>query len=115
MPMVNLKIPVSLPEETRRSLLSSVSKIIAIGIGKPEKYVMVTIEEDSIMMSGKEGSAAFIDLRSIGGLNKGVNRELSRKLCDLLEEKLQVPPDRVYINFSDITAQNWGWDGSTFG
>ena len=115
MPLMSLQISDCLSDENRKELLTSISKIVAESIGKPEQYVMVSIGERAIMMSGKEGQAAFVDLRSIGGLSGEVNREISRKLCALLEESLEIPPDRVYINFTEFPAANWGWNGSTFG
>ncbi|XP_062830646.1 macrophage migration inhibitory factor-like [Anolis carolinensis] len=38
----------------------------------------------------------------------------SKLLCSLLQDKLHVPPDRVYINYYDMNAANVGWNGSTF-
>jgi len=96
-------------------LLPALSKFVAETIGKPESYVMVTINPSSILMSGKSGDAAFVDVRSIGGLSADVNRQLSKKICTLLNESLEVAQDRIYLNFSDIKAANWGWNGSTFG
>ena len=29
--------------------------------------------------------------------------------------KLGIAPDRIYLNFTDVEAGNWGWSGSTFG
>jgi phenylpyruvate tautomerase PptA (4-oxalocrotonate tautomerase family) len=56
-----------------------------------------------------------VDIRSIGGLSDDVNRQLSQKICKLLKESLGVPPDRVYLNFTDVRPGNWGWNGDTFG
>ena len=42
-------------------------------------------------------------------------RKLSQKVCKLLNDSLGVPEDRVYLNFTDVEASNWGWNGSTFG
>jgi hypothetical protein len=33
----------------------------------------------------------------------------------LLNDSLGIPPDRVYLNFTDVGAGHWGWNGSTFG
>ncbi|MHB8521929.1 MAG: phenylpyruvate tautomerase MIF-related protein [Limisphaerales bacterium] len=115
MPLLKLETNVSLSEEKRSALLSALSKIVAETIGKPETYVMVTIGPVAGLMAGKPGGAAFIDIRSIGGLNNTVNRQLSAKVCGLLQDALGVPPDRVYLNFSDVQAVNWGWNSSTFG
>jgi hypothetical protein len=54
-------------------------------------------------------------IRSIGGLSGDVNRKLSQQVCKLLNDSLGIPPDRVYLNFTDVGAGNWGWNGSTFG
>ncbi len=56
-----------------------------------------------------------MDVRSIGGLSGDVNRQLSQKIGSLLKDSLGVPPDRVYLNFTDVPAGNWGWNGDTFG
>jgi len=76
---------------------------------------MVTISQAAIVMSGKSGDAAFVDIRSIGGLNGEVNRKLSQQICKLLKDSLGIPPDRTYVNFADVDAGNWGRNGSTFG
>ena len=56
-----------------------------------------------------------MDIRSIGGLSGKVNGRLAQKVCALLQELLGITPDRVYLNFIDVPAANWGWNGSTFG
>jgi len=91
------------------------SKTVAETIGKPEQYVMVTIGPAAILMSGKPGDAAFVDIRSIGGLSGDVNRDLSQEVCRLLNELLGVPQDRVYLTFTEVEPTNWGWKGNTFG
>ena len=68
-----------------------------------------------MLMSGQPGDAAFVDIRSIGGLNDGVNRQLARKIGSLLTEMPGVRADRIYLNFTDVPAGNWGWNGDTFG
>jgi phenylpyruvate tautomerase PptA (4-oxalocrotonate tautomerase family) len=96
-------------------LLAALSRIVAETVGKPEDYVMVTVSQAAMLMSGKPGEAAFVDLRSIGGLSHEVNRQLSQKLCRLLNESLEVPQSRIYLNFTEVAASNWGWKGATFG
>jgi len=114
MPLLRLETSVTLPEDKRKALLASLSKAVAETIGKPEQYVMVTASQAATLMSGKPGDGAFVDLRSIGGLSDEVNRKLSRQVCKLLKDSLGISPDRVYLNFTDVEASNWGWNGSTF-
>ncbi len=102
-------------EEKRNSLLASLSKLTSQTIGKPEQYVMVTVSPSAALMAGKAGETAFVDIRSIGGLSGEVNRQLSQKIGKLLQESLGIPANRVYLNFTDVPASHWGWNGDTFG
>jgi phenylpyruvate tautomerase len=113
--LLKLETTVAFTDDKKKTLLASLSKIVAGTIGKPEQYVMVVICPAAILMSGKPGDAAFVDVRSIGGLNDDVNRQLAQKIGGLLKESLGVPPDRVYLNFTDVPAGSWGWNGDTFG
>jgi phenylpyruvate tautomerase len=115
MPLLKLETTVVLSDDKREALLAALSKTVAGTIGKPEQYVMVTASQAAMTMSGKTGNAAFADIRSIGGLTDDVNRKLSQQICKLLADSLQIPPERVYLNFTDVKAGSWGWNGSTFG
>ena len=115
MPLLKVETSVALSDEKRKGLLSSLSEIVAKTIGKPEQYVMVSINSAAMLMSAKPGDAAFVDVRSIGGLSNDVNRQLSQQVCALLKESLGIPPERVYLNFTDVEAEDWGWKGNTFG
>ena len=115
MPLLKLETTVALSEEKRKALLASLSKITAETIGKPEEYVMVTANAAAILMSGKAGEAAFVEVRSIGGLSGDAPKQLSRRICGLLNDSLGIAQNRVYLNFVDVEASNWGWKGNTFG
>ena len=115
MPLLKLETTVALSDEKKKAVLAVLSKAVADTIGKPEQYVMVTTSLSAMFMAGKAGEAAFADIRSIGGLNGETNRKLSQQICKLLKDSLGITPDRVYLNFSDLEAGNWGWNGSTFG
>ena len=115
MPLLKLETTVTLTDEIRTKLLAALSKCVVEAVGKPEQYVMVTVSPAAILMSGQEGPACFVDVRSIGGLSGTVNRKLSQMVCRTLNEMLAVPANRVYLNFSDVAASNWGWNGNTFG
>jgi len=115
MPLLKLETTVLLSEDKRKNLLASLSKAVAGTIGKPEQYVMVIASQAAILMSGKAGDAAWVDLRSIGGLGANVNRKLTQQVCNLLNESLGIAPERVYLNFTNVEAGNWGWNENTFG
>ncbi len=116
MPLLKLQVSSgTVNEDKRDELLRTLSKAVADIIGKPEKYVMVSIEESYFLMSGEPGPAAFVELSSIGGLNIKVNNDITKKVCSLLNKTLSISPERVYVSFYDVSANDWGWNGSTFG
>lgn len=115
MPLLKIESNVSVPDEKQQALLAALSKTVVKIVGKPEQYVMVTFGKAAVQMSGADGDAAFVDVRSIGGLTDDVNRKLTQQICHLLRDSLGISPDRIYVNFIDVKAGNWGWNGNTFG
>lgn len=114
MPLIKLDTSVELTADQNQKLLSDLSRIVAEVTGKPETYVMATVQHASICMGGSVVPAAFVDVRGIGGLNSAVNKKLSKAICDCLSTSLGIATDKVYLNFTDVSASNWGWNGGTF-
>ena len=115
MPLVSVMTSAPSDDTRKEEILQDISRCTSEATGKPETYIMVCLESRQACMAGTTDPAAFVDIRAIGGLNKTVNADLSERLCNLLEEKLSVPTDRVYITFTDVAATHWGWDRRTFG
>ncbi len=115
MPLIKVHTSVPVADDRQAELLPQLSQLLVESIGKPEQYVMAVLEPAAIRMSGQTAPAAFVEVRSIGGLNGEVNQKICQKVCGLLETSLAIPPERVYVNFTDVPASNWGWRGSTFG
>ncbi|MCD6238339.1 MAG: hypothetical protein J7K51_03265 [Thermotogae bacterium] len=95
------------------SFLKDISALVAKELGKPERYVMVSVENKEMLFGGSGEVCAFVELKSIG-LPSSETAGLSRAICDFIKERLKVPPERVYINFADVRGNMWGWNGSTF-
>ncbi len=115
MPLLQLHTSVTVADTKRSTLLGQLSKLVAECIGKPEAYVMVTLREGPMSMSGEIGAAAFADVRSIGGLSPEVNKRIMSRLCALLEHELGIPPARTFANFTEVPRANWGHNSDTFG
>jgi len=112
--MPYLKVTTNKKIDNKEELLGILSKEVANALGKPEFYVMVSLEDSvHIHFQGSSDLAAFVELRSIG-LLESQTKDLSKELCQLLEQQFSIPKDRVYINFLDIRNTMWGWKGDTF-
>lgn len=115
MPMLALHTAKPVPADQQEVLIKALSRCVAQGIGKPETYVMVTLSDGPVCMAGSVGDGAFVDVRSIGGLSGDTNGKLAAAICALLDETLSIPSQRVYLNFTNVDASAWGFDGRTFG
>ncbi|MCX6985734.1 MAG: phenylpyruvate tautomerase MIF-related protein [Lentisphaerae bacterium] len=116
MPLIKMQTSVKCPDEQKKSLVLELSKICSHCTKKPESYVQAIIEDDAVIsFGGKIANSAFIEVKGIGGLTSAVNKELSAAISKLLEVKLKISPSEVYINFTEVSACNWGCNGSTFG
>lgn len=115
MPLLKLDVSVPVTDDQKQKLLVGCSRLLARLTGKPELYVMVTVQTCAIAMGGKPGPAAFADVRGIGGLKANTNVEISKELCALLKQELELDPRQVYMNFTTVEGDNWGWNGGTFG
>jgi len=95
-------------------LLKKSSKLLAEILSKPEKYVMVSFEENPEMIfGGSDDPFFYIELKSIG-LPRNRTKEISKRLCEFLTQETDIPASRMYIEFSDADGSMWGWNGSTF-
>ncbi len=115
MPLIKMETSVSVSDSQKSELALALSKIVAEATSKPEQYVMAVVSEAAISMAGEMGPAAFLQICSIGALNREVNTDISRKTAALLEKSINIPIERVYLSFNDVSAVNWGWNGRTFG
>ena len=53
-----------------------------------------------------------MEIKSIGALAPPA---MTREFCELIENAIGIPKDRIYIGFDDVDATCWGWNGRTFG
>lgn len=103
------------PDSARAGdLLKLLSEAVADMLGKPERYVMVMLNRNPHMLFAAEDTPlAYLELKSIG-LPAERSQEFSKRLCDLVSRQLQIPADRIYIEFSDAQRHLWGWNAGTF-
>jgi len=114
MPYLKIQTNHRLETERATQLIKTASRLVAEGLGKPERYVMVALEPPLPMVfAGRDDPAVFMELKSIG-LSDDKTPGLSQSLCQLVSSELGVPGDRVYIEFQDSPRKMWGWDGGTF-
>ena len=114
MPCLIIKTNQNLTEKEKHDCGLSASAKTAEILGKPESYVMTVVEDNiSMTMAGSIDPAVYMELKSIN-LPEEETSNLSDSLCKHIGEALSVPPNRIYIEFSNAQRHLWGWDGRTF-
>lgn len=114
MPYLKIQTNQSFTDNQISEVISAASQLVADKLGKPERYVMVAVEPPVPMLfAGTDATAAYLELKSIG-LPESRTAELSQALCTLLEDKLGISAERIYIEFADAPRKMWGWNRTTF-
>ena len=114
MPFLSILTNQKLNADQRSELLTRASRTVAELLGKPERYVMVSVtQNDAMCFAQTDAPLAYLELKSIG-LPEDSGRDLSQALCALMHELLAIDKDRVYIEFANARRHMWGWNGGTF-
>lgn len=109
-----LSITTNSSENFPAEILDKLSSGVAEMLGKPESYVMVQLQHNSQMLfAGSDAPLAYAELKSIA-LPQEHTTELSATLCNLIASELNIPQDRLYIEFTDLQRHLFGWNGKTF-
>ncbi len=114
MPYFKLRTNTTIEAGQRPPLLRKLSHGIAAALGKPERYIMVTLEDRAPMLfAGSDAPTAFLELKSIG-LEESATAGLSQDICGLINAELDIDPERIYIEFANAPRKMWGWNNGTF-
>ena len=114
MPLLRIQTTRALNQAGRSELLARAPSTTARLLGKPERYMMVSLETGcGMVFAGSDAPLAYLELKSIG-LPADQTATLSAALCKMIQDTLGIDPDRVYIEFADVPRHRWGWGGATF-
>ena len=114
MPYLKITASRSIDAAQKHNLLKAASHLVASELGKPERYMMVSLGPPlQMLFAGTDEPCAFMELRGIG-LPESKAGKLSQLLCELVESQTGIHKDRIYINFADVKPAMWGWNGDTF-
>ncbi|MGP0127722.1 MAG: phenylpyruvate tautomerase MIF-related protein [cyanobacterium endosymbiont of Rhopalodia musculus] len=116
MPLIKIKTSVAETNSSIvESLLTSLSFKMAKHFGKPESYVMTAFEPDVQMtFGGTFDPVCYVEIKNIGKMTPEQTKSISKDFCQEIKDKLGVPTNRIYIEFTDAERSMWGWNGGTF-
>ncbi len=114
MPYFSIRTNQAVDQPAQQALMNKASAFIADLLGKPEQYVMISIQTDApLIFGGSEDPTAFVELKSIG-LPRDRCGEFAEKISGFVQAELGPPPDRVFIDFKALERDLFAWNGKTF-
>ncbi len=117
MPLIKVQTSVSAPEKGEvETMLKSLSAKLAKHTGKPESYIMTAFEAGIPMtFAGTIDPVCYVEIKSVGTMKPEQTQAMSQDFCQEINQGLNVPKNRIYIEFADAKGYMWGWNSSTFG
>ena len=114
MPFIGTKITVKLSKEKEEIIKKRLGEAIELIPGKSETFLMVGFEDEYSLYLGGEKleKGAFIEVKVFGKASKEAFSALTKEICSIYEEELQIPQDKIYVKYEEV--ENWGWNGSNF-
>ena len=113
MPFIDSKVTVKVSDQQKEEIKSELGRLIAT-LNKSETYLMVGIEDAyDLWLGGKKlNRGAYVAVSLYGNAPKEAYDRLTGQICALLEEKLGIPGNAVYVTYHPVN--DWGWNGSNF-
>ncbi len=111
MPLLNISCNKEIKNE--KMLLAKSSEFISSLLSKPENFVMVKLNHSLPMyFAGTDKYCCFIEIKSIGALDPS---KMSQSISDFFSAEMEIPSERIFINFEDVDSHMWAWNSRTFG
>ena len=114
MTFINSKVSVSRSKEKRDAVKAKLGLAITLVPGKSENWLMVGFEDsyDLYFQGNQDGPTAFVEVKVYGGASPDAFTKLTGEICDIYQEELGIPKNRIYVKYEAV--ENWGWNGSNF-
>ncbi len=112
MPFIDSKVTLKLSDEDKDSLKSELGKIINKIPGKSENFLMIGFNDNyPLYFRGEKlDYGAFVEVKLFGSVGEDFLNEVTYDICNLYNEKLNIPKKMIYVKFEEV--DNWGWNGS---
>ncbi len=111
MPLFKIFSNVDHPD--RKAFVKKATAEIAKILEKDQKWVMVVFAPNlDLVFSASDEPAIYAELKSIG-LPKEKIGIIAGKIMQFLEIETGVSQLRIFIEFTDVQRDMWGWNGNT--
>lgn len=113
MPFIDCRVTKKLSDDKKEALKRRFGENIGI-LHKPESFLMIGFNDGyDLYMAGKKlESGAYIGVELFGDAGSDAYEALTSKICQIMNEELDIPADKVYVKYHPVS--DWGWNGRNF-
>lgn len=113
MPYINTRTNVEITKEQELRIKSKLGQAVAL-LGKPESYLMVSMEDHCRLYFGGDGTSpiAFVEVRLYGEVSANAYDQMTAAVTKIITEELSIPGDHIYVQYEEVP--HWGFAGSNF-
>ncbi len=114
MPFIDTKLNFRLSKEKETVLKAKLGEAIAAFPGKSEYWLMLNFSDECrLWFRGYDQyPTAMVKVELLGSPDRSHCEEMTKIICRIFKEELNVAPDHVYVQYT-FTDQ-WGWNGENF-
>ncbi|MEF9951340.1 MAG: phenylpyruvate tautomerase MIF-related protein [Clostridium sp.] len=116
MPYIDSSFSCKLTTEKCEEIKSKLGKAIEILPGKSEEWLFVKLNDgERLYFQGRElDNGAVVKIKMIGSKTRSEKDALTKEICNIYKDSLGIDPKHIYIIFSEVSTDNWGWNGELF-
>jgi phenylpyruvate tautomerase PptA (4-oxalocrotonate tautomerase family) len=116
MPYINCVVSNEMSKNDKEKLKVHLGDLISIFPGKSEEWLFVRFNdgEDLYFKGEYQDRAAIIEVKLFGAQEIKYKDKFTAMVSELFEEELNIPKDRIYVIFYEISDGNWGFNGELF-
>ena len=117
MPFVNFNLASAVTEDTMLRLKKQTADLMRQHAGKDEQWLLVRIagEQPLYFRGSRVQSGGLIEVKLVGTLKAAAKRDIVRGITSLLAKETGAAADSLYVIFTEVKGEDWGWNNDTFG
>jgi len=117
MPFVNFMLSPTISEEAAARVKKRTAELIQEHAGKDEGWLFVRLEGDQLLFfkGQKLGAGGVVEVKLVGSLEPDQKRHIVKDLSALLSQELGIGAASIYVIFTEVRGEDWGWNNGTFG
>ena len=114
MPFIDTKLNVRLSEEKETILKTRLGEAITVFPGKTEYWLMLNFtDSERLWFRGYQNfPMAMVEVKLFGAAEEALCSKMTKIICDLFQEVLDISPDHVYVKYE--FCDRWGWNKENF-